>query len=69
VRGAREIAPKRNAEPAKPPARRLPAAEMPRRTLPPRPVIEAPPTVPAAPAPKAPVKPFKAPEGVPEITL
>jgi hypothetical protein len=42
---------------------------MPRGPLPPRPVIEAPPTVPAAPAPKAPAKPFKAPEGVPEITL
>jgi len=68
-RGAREFAPRRSAEPPEAPARRLPAAEMPRGPLPPPPKIDPPPTVPAAPAPQAPTKPFKPPQGVPEISL
>jgi uncharacterized protein YraI len=76
-RGARELAPRRSAEPPQPPVRRMPAAEIPRGPLPPPPVIEAPQTVPST-VPKqlpsmpsqAPEKPpFKPPAGVPEISL
>jgi uncharacterized protein YraI len=76
-RGARELAPRRGAEPPQPPVRRMPAAEMPRWPLPPPPVIEAPPTVPSItpkPLPSTPSQapekpPFKPPEGAPEISL
>jgi uncharacterized protein YraI len=77
LRGARELAPRRGAEPPQPSVRRMPAAEMPRGPLSPPPVIEAPQTVPST-VPKqlpsmpsqAPEKPpFKPPEGAPEISL
>ena len=73
-RGARELPPRHDATQVQPRAKRMPAAQMPRGPLPPPPVIEAPPTVPAKPTPslpsQAPEKPqFKPPEGAPEISL